>query len=89
MKPGLLDRITDMLELPKEIVLDLPKLTLIGRGDLLIENYKALTDFDGCLLKIKTGAGILKISGSYLIIKEMCEEFISISGRITAIEIPD
>ena len=36
----------DKLEMPKEIVLDVPRITVIGRNEITIENHKGILVFD-------------------------------------------
>lgn len=86
-KPGMRERITEMLELPKEIVLNVPKFTMVGNSDLIIENYKGVIEIDSSKIRINTGVGVCKINGSNLILKEITSEDILVSGHISSLEI--
>jgi sporulation protein YqfC len=81
------ERIADVLELPREIVLDLPKLTMVGRGNMIIENYKGIVEYDSSRIRINTGIGVIKISGSGMLIKEITSEDIMVGGIINSVEI--
>lgn len=83
------ERFTEMLELPKDLVLDRPKLTLIGNRDLMIENYKSVLEYDAGILRINTGSGIIRIAGSDLSIREITSEDIVISGMVRSVEFID
>lgn len=85
---GIRERLTQMLELPKETVLNIPKLTIAGNKDMIIENYKGLLEFDSAGIRLGTGMGTIKIRGSGLLIKEMTSEDIIISGVIHSLEFP-
>ncbi|MCX7710297.1 MAG: sporulation protein YqfC [Clostridia bacterium] len=85
-KPKLKEKVTEILELPKEIVLNVPRLTLIGNGNLLIENYKGIIEYDDKRVRVNTGSGIIKIVGDRLVIKEITSEDIMIDGEIQAME---
>jgi sporulation protein YqfC len=85
-KTALKNRITEALELPKEIVLNVSKLTLIGNSDLIIENYKGIMEYDNGRIRVNTGAGVIKITGSRLLIKEITSEDILIYGEIDSLE---
>jgi sporulation protein YqfC len=85
-KSGLKMKVTEALELPKEIVLNMPKLTMLGSGDLIIENYKGVIEYSEEKVRINTASGIIKISGSNLIIKEITAEDIIIKGIISSLE---
>jgi sporulation protein YqfC len=86
--PGkkLRERFTELLELPKELVLNLPKLTIVGNGDMMIENYKNVMEYGKARLCVNTGIGVLKVIGAGLMIKEITSENIIISGEIHSIE---
>ncbi len=85
-KPRLMERFTEMLELPKEIVLDMPKLTMLGNGDLIIENYKGIIEYCDNTIRINTKTGVVKVTGSKLYIKEITSENIMIYGSLSMLE---
>jgi sporulation protein YqfC len=85
---GVKEILAEMLELPKESVLNIPKLTIAGNKDMIIENYKGLLEFDSGGIRLGTGMGVIKITGSGLLIKEMTSDDIVISGRIHSLEFP-
>lgn len=85
-KPKLKERLTEMLELPKEIVLNMPKLMMLGNGDLIIENYKGIIEYDRDVVRVNTTSGIIKVRGVDIYIKEITEESIMIYGNIMSLE---
>ena len=58
----------DKLEMPKEIVLDVPRITVIGRNEITIENHKGILVFEKNEIKIKTSLDPLIIKGNSLYI---------------------
>lgn len=80
------EKIVEILELPKEILLNMPKLTMIGRGNLIIENYKGVIEYEDNKIRINTGIGIIKIKGERLSIKEITSEDIMVDGEIEIME---
>jgi sporulation protein YqfC len=80
------EKFTELLELPKELVLDIPKITVVGKGDMMIENYKGIIEYGSGRVRINTGIGTVKISGAGLFIKEITSEDIIISGGIQTLE---
>ncbi len=85
-KKGVKEKFVEILELPKELVMDRPKLTMIGNCDIMIENYKGIVEYDSERLRINTGAGIVKLTGTGLYIKEITSEDIIVSGTIHSLE---
>lgn len=57
------ERVVYGLDLPVDIALNLPKITIIGRKEITIENHKGITKFSNDELMINTSLGLLKIVG--------------------------
>lgn len=88
-KKGVREKFTEMLELPKELVLNSPRLTMVGYNDIRIENHKGIMEFGSERVRINTGLGVVKIAGCELLIREISSEDIIISGIIKSIEFPN
>lgn len=80
------NRITRMLELPQEVVTDEPKITIVGFHELLIENYKAILEYEDFYIKINTHVGAININGFNLKLKEMTGDDIMVLGSIDSID---
>lgn len=85
-KVKLKEKLTEILELPKEVILNIPKMTMFGSKDLLIENYKGIIEYDNIRIRVNTGSGIIKITGNNLNIREITSEDILVSGSIDCLE---
>ncbi len=83
---GLKRNVTDALELPKEVMLNLPLISLTGREELTIENYKGIMEYGEETIRVNTAAGTLKIQGKGLLLKQLTVECIVITGRILRVE---
>ena len=83
---NLKERLTEVLALPKEIVLDLPKITLTGNSQFVIENYKGIIEYGSELIRINTAKGLVKIYGQSLEINTVTNEEIYIAGKIANVE---
>ena len=79
-------RIDRILELPKEIVSNEPKLTIVGFNEMLIENYKGILEYEDFYIKINTYIGSININGFNLNLKQMTEDDIIITGKIESID---
>lgn len=80
------EKVTEILELPKEIVLNIPRITMVGNGNLLIQNYKGIIEYDNDRIRVNTGSGIIKITGERLTIKEITSEDLMIDGEVGSLE---
>ena len=70
----------DKLEMPKEIVLDVPRITVIGRNEITIENHKGILVFEKNEIKIKTSLDPLIIKGNSFEILYIATSTLIISG---------
>lgn len=78
--------ITSMLELPKEVVFNLPLITVIGNEEINIENYKGVIEYNLERVRINTSCGVIKIQGKKLLLKQITTENISVAGVISKFE---
>lgn len=83
---GIKSNFSEILELPKDIMLDLPKVTLIGNLQLYIENHKGIIEYGSLRIRVNTNAGILRILGKNMVIKTIVTEEIIIVGEIESVE---
>ena len=79
-------RINNMLELPQEVTSNKPKITMIGFNELLIENYKAILEYEDFYVKINTHIGAININGFNLRLKEMTGDDIMVLGNIDSLD---
>jgi sporulation protein YqfC len=79
-------KLTKTLELPKEVVMNLPFITITGNEDMIIENYKGVVEYSQERVRINTNAGIIRIEGKGLVLKEITSENIGVYGTIKKIE---
>ena len=79
---GLRKNVTEALELHKEIMLNLPLISLVGREEVTIENYTGFLEYGEELVRIGTAAGVLRLTGSGLCLKQLSAECMVVTGRI-------
>lgn len=80
------EKIIDALDLPKDIVLDLPRMVLTGNRELYIENYRGIVEYTDTLIRLNTSANMIKVTGEGLNIKHIASEEITLSGKIKCME---
>lgn len=74
--------LTAALELPEEVMLNLPLITITGKNNMLIENYKNIIEYSQKKIRVSTSAGIISIDGTMLLLKELTKDSIIITGTI-------
>ena len=57
----------------------------VGSTELVLENYKGITEYNDVCVKIKTNAQTVKICGRNLEIANMVDEVVCVKGCITSV----
>lgn len=81
--------VADFLEIPRDLVLDLPKITITGRNELYIQNHHGIIEYNPGLLRINISRGFLEIEGKNLEIKALMPEEMNICGEIFSLKYLD
>ncbi|MCL2619477.1 MAG: sporulation protein YqfC [Defluviitaleaceae bacterium] len=78
-------KLTTALELPKDVMLGLPIITMTGDEEITITNHKGLVEYSAGCVRLSTPLGGLKIFGINLILKEITAETVMIAGKIASV----
>jgi sporulation protein YqfC len=79
------EMLVEKLDLPKDVMLNLPKITIIGNDEITIENHKGIILFDRNIIKINTKVKIVNIEGEDFEILYIGDSTITISGKFKSI----
>lgn len=74
------------LELPKDLMLGVPIVTMTGRREVLIENYKGILNLETSFIKVQTKNGVIFISGTQLSVEYYTNEEMKITGLIESVQ---
>lgn len=77
------------LDIPSDVILDMPRLTMVGFLQLYIENHRGVLLFTDQELRLLLKKGQLIIKGEGLVIRTILSEELFLEGSIRAIEIID
>ncbi len=77
--------IADFFELPHEVLLDLPRITLVGNVQLYIENHRGVIAYDENKVRLAVKGGEIIVCGEELHIKNLLEEELLIKGLISSL----
>lgn len=81
-----ISKINEILEFPKEVISNIPKITMIGNEEIIIENCQGVMEYEDFFVKIATSIGNININGFKLNLGKITEENISIKGVIENID---
>ena len=72
--------------MPPEVVSDIPKISILGFDEVIIENYKNIMEYENFYIKINTHIGIININGLNLSLMQMNQDDMKITGKIDSID---
>jgi sporulation protein YqfC len=76
---------TKTLELPADVVMDLPRITMIGQLHIYIENHQGVLRFTDQELRLRLKQGQLLIKGKDFVLKTILPEEILLEGTIESV----
>ena len=80
------ENMVETLELPKDLMYGASIVTLTGRREVLIENYKGILEYTEEYIKIQTKNAKLTVYGKRLNIEYYTNEDMKVVGFIKSIE---
>jgi sporulation protein YqfC len=83
---GKLQSLAGYLEIPQDIVMDLPRITMLGNKQLLVENHNGIIEYTPSLVRIKLNCGELFILGEMLILGNLQAEQILVEGVVQEVK---
>ena len=82
-------QISDILDLTKDEMLNLSRITMTGQLEVFIENHKGIIEYDPKVVRVNTLTGVIAIKGEKLFIKDIIHDEITIEGLIKGMEFED
>ncbi|HBT46683.1 MAG TPA: sporulation protein YqfC [Peptococcaceae bacterium] len=77
--------LVQFFDLPPDVVMDLPRLTLVGNSRLVVENHRGLLVYTRDSIRIKVSTGEITVDGVDLILRAIRPEALVVEGNITQI----
>ena len=81
------NKINNILEVPRELTDNIPKITIVGFDEMLIENYKGILEYEEFYIKVNTSIGNININGFNLNLEQVTEDDILVKGTIENFDI--
>ncbi len=76
------NKINRILDIPREVSSKVPKITITGFDEVLIENFKGILEYEDFFARISTHIGNININGFNLKLSQMTDDDILVSGKI-------
>lgn len=87
MKKKSYTKLDKILEMPKEVCSDIPKIIVTGFDEMIIENFKGILEYEEFFVRINTHIGIININGFNLNLENMTNDDIKVTGKIESMDI--
>lgn len=78
--------VADIFELPRDVVLDLPRVTLVGNLQLHIENHRGLVEYSRETIRVSAAQGEIVVTGGELVIVAILQDEVLVRGRISGVQ---
>ena len=75
-------RIAEALDLPLDVICDVPRCEIMGNSQISVENIRGILDYNESCIKINTTVGIVKIDGDELLIESISDESACVKGTL-------
>lgn len=85
-KRSLSKKIASTLEIPEDVIFDIPRMTICDNTELRLENYKTVLEYEENNIKLACKEKLIHITGKNLNINIIADDEISICGTISSIE---
>ena len=79
--------ITELLDLPADVLPGVPRLTMSGGSEVLVENHGGLRSYTSDLIEVRGRNMLIQIRGEDLELAAMTKTDIIIRGIIVAVEL--
>ena len=76
---------TEKMDLPQDVMMDLPRITMIGQIHIYIENHRGLLTFADNEVRLLLKQGQLLIKGEQFVIKIILPEEILLQGKVVEV----
>jgi sporulation protein YqfC len=77
--------VSDLLEVPGDLVLNVPRVTIVGNLQMVIENHRGLIEYSPEFIRVGTSTGQMTIAGTDLAVGSVFADDLSVMGRFTRI----
>ncbi|AJA48373.1 sporulation protein YqfC [Clostridium pasteurianum DSM 525 = ATCC 6013] len=78
--------LAEKLDIPADVILNIPKITIVGNDEITIENHQGILQFSDNFIRIKSSLGNIGIEGSNFEILFISGTTIVLSGVFKSME---
>lgn len=83
---SLRQRLASAASMPEDVVLGASVITITGRNEVCIENYRGIIEYTECLIRVQTKTVQIRLTGRHLQIDYYTNDEMKITGIICSLE---
>ncbi|HBC92879.1 MAG TPA: sporulation protein YqfC [Pelotomaculum sp.] len=76
---------SEAMELPGDVVLDLPKIIMVGNIQLFIENHRGIIEYTTEGVRVSVGEGEVTVIGENLMLRNILPDELCVEGKIRSL----
>lgn len=76
---------SEAMELPGDVILDLPKIIIIGDIQLFIENHRGIIEYTPERVRVSVGEGEVAVSGENLMLRNILPDELCVEGKVRSL----
>ena len=77
------EKMVSAMDLPKDVIQNASVITILGRNELCIENYRGIIEYTDTLIRVQTRAGQIRIQGKRLRIQYYTNDEMKVTGALS------
>lgn len=79
------ERLNEMFDMPADVVLDMPKVTVVSDNNIVIENFNAILEYSDSSIKVKAKDKIISVCGRNMYLLIIADNCITAEGAIECV----
>lgn len=76
---------SEFLEIPGDVMLDLPKIILVGNIKLFIENHRGILEYTTEGVRVSVMEGEVAVTGENLLLRNVLPDELCVEGKIKSL----
>jgi len=85
LKKKVKKQLSDFLEMPGEVMMDMPKITMVGDIKLYIENHRGIIEYSSTGVRVSVMEGEVAVAGEGLMLRNVLPDEICVEGKIKSL----
>ena len=88
-KEQIREKLASAASMPKDVVLGASVVTMLGRNEVSIENYRGIIEYTDTLIRVQTKSGQIRLTGKRLQVEYYTNDEMKITGAVHTLEFND